>query len=332
MEISWSNWRQSPVHACRGPLPTWLLHTELASVALGILRSHALAAVLTAILMAPLNAQAIGGGSSLLTQAHLDQLEAWLGEGPIRLNKIYAKQPGHIAADFHAAVDGKGRTFTVIELLANRLLDYQTGQYDNPAQIVGGYNPQSWRSSLVYGPSAQNITLADEDRKAFIFNLTTLEIQRQRLTAQDTASLGPYQTYNYILHGPSFGSPDVQADIFIDNGLDNAVFYNHSYGEKWLFDNILAGSSYYHFGGGALNPSVGAIEVFSIVAVPEPASVMLALLGLGAIDLRRRLRNPSPPRRNRFERLEDRSVFSATCGSAVNIVDDSHFPRTTFVT
>lgn len=284
--------------------------------------SAAVLALASTAIAGATSAATVIGGSSLLTPTSIARLEGWLGEGPIKLTRIYAKQPGHFAADFHAAADGKGRTFTVIELLPNRLRDKRTHQFDNPAQVIGGYNPQSWRSSFDYGPTGQNITPPDSDRNAFIFNLTTEEVQRQRLIAHDTPSLGRFQTYNYILHGPNFGLPDVNGDIFIDNDLGGAIFENNAYGEHWSFDNILAGNGSSHSSGGsAQNPAIGALEVFSIVAVPEPTSSLLALLGLGTIGVRSRRResNSSPPRRNRFEQLENRTVLSATFGSAMTL-------------
>jgi hypothetical protein len=51
--------------------------------------------------------------ASLLTPAYQSQLESWLGEGPLILTNIYTKQAGDTSFDFHSAVDGQGRTFTL---------------------------------------------------------------------------------------------------------------------------------------------------------------------------------------------------------------------------
>jgi hypothetical protein len=79
------------------------------------------------------------GGSGFLTDAYASQLEGWLGEGPIQLTNIFTKKAGDRAQAFHAAADGQGRTFTVIEVF------YGAGNSQH--SVIGGYNPQSWSSS-----------------------------------------------------------------------------------------------------------------------------------------------------------------------------------------
>jgi hypothetical protein len=227
-------------------------------------------------LSSQLSASVVVGGSTLLNQAYADQLETWLGEGPITLTKIYAKQTGDDSFDFHAAVDGKGRTFSVIEILANSATDVVTGQTNNLYQIIGGYNPQSWRSDGRDGD--WNYTPADADRTAFLFNLTTSEIQRQSLTAHP--SNGEYQTYNWSFYGPTFGGGH---DIHVRFDLSSGYTYNNSYGGTSFSNNILSGGAYYH------NPvGYGAIEVFQITAgiansaTPEPTPLLIwtGLIGL----------------------------------------------------
>ena len=146
------------------------------------------------------SASIVVGGSTLLSQTYADQLETWLGEGPIVLTNIFTKQTGDDSYDFHAAADGQGRTFTVVQVLANSATDGDTGLADNLAQVIGGYNPQSWNSSGTY-----NYTPADADRTAFLFNLTSTEIQKQNLTGQGSLSSGQLQTYNVSSFGPTFG-------------------------------------------------------------------------------------------------------------------------------
>ena len=57
----------------------------------------------------------IVGGSTLLTPTYVSELETWLGEGPLELTNVYTKAPGNTSLDFHAAVDGLGPTFVVMQ-------------------------------------------------------------------------------------------------------------------------------------------------------------------------------------------------------------------------
>ena len=118
------------------------------------------------------HADPIIGGSTLITPAGFTQLESWLGQGDITLTKVFSHTAGDgkTSYNFHAAVDGLGATFTVIQLLATQ---------GNQAQVIGGYNPQSWNSTNSY-----NITPTDAARTAFLFNLTNVAIQRQKLGTQ----------------------------------------------------------------------------------------------------------------------------------------------------
>lgn len=223
------------------------------------------------------DAAIVVGGSTLLDQTFADQLQDWLGEGPIQLTNIYTKQDGHTAADFHAAVDGQGRTFAVLEVLANAATDITTNITDNRRQIIGGFNPQSWSSDGGF-----NFTPDDADRTAFIFNLTTMEIQRQSLASEP--SNGEYQTRNDLGLGPVFGGG---ADIVVEGNLSNGGALNYSYGGTAFVNNILEGSSYYHYGANVF----GAIEIFTIAAapvdgdgdVPEPGQLVVwsSLMGIG---------------------------------------------------
>jgi hypothetical protein len=91
-------------------------------------------------------AGAIVGGSSLLTTSELAQLETYLGEGPLTITRIFEKQPGLAhSANFHAAADGAGRTFTVFEMTD-----------DGVTRLMGGYNPLSW--STVGNSGSWNIS------------------------------------------------------------------------------------------------------------------------------------------------------------------------------
>jgi hypothetical protein len=67
------------------------------------------------------------------------------------LTRIFAKQTGDTSQDWHAAVDGQGATFTVIEL-ANAGIENMR---------IGGYSGSSWSSSDEWLRSATS----------FLFNL-----------------------------------------------------------------------------------------------------------------------------------------------------------------
>jgi hypothetical protein len=93
------------------------------------------------------------------------QLQTWLGQGEVTLTGIFSSLPSSTSFEFHAAADGKGATFTVMNVTENGV-----------TKIIGGYNPQSWNSSSGY--TIQNDS---EERAAFIFNLTDSLKYNQRL-------------------------------------------------------------------------------------------------------------------------------------------------------
>ncbi len=183
-------------------------------------------------------ASPVVGGSDLLNQAELDQLATWLNEGPLTLTNVFTKTAGSTSVDFHNAVDGIGRTFSVIEVLATQ---------GNAQQIIGGYNPQSWSSIGAY-----NIVPNDADRTAFLFNLSTLVTQLEKLSSVD-GNVGQYQTLNAANYGPTFG---YGWDLYVGSDLLSGFAFQYSYGTG--FDaNILGIPQYSQL-------DYGALEVFTI--------------------------------------------------------------------
>lgn len=227
----------------------------------------ALSALAAALCAAPLCAHA-----TLLSVAGQAQLSTWLGEGPIALDLLFAKSAGKTAADFHAAADGKGRTFAVMEARN------AAGQ----SWLVGGYNPQSWSSKGGF-----NLTPDEADRTGFIFNLTSGRKYSQlpRLAGDD---FGASQTLNDPNFGPSFGAGfDLAVPFDLStNGTSAILSYNDAVAHQNPFTSLLDGSPY----ASLPNVTFGALEVYTITQVPEPSSALLLAAGAGALALAHRRR------------------------------------------
>ncbi|MBN2009097.1 PEP_CTERM-anchored TLD domain-containing protein [candidate division KSB1 bacterium] len=226
------------------------------------MKSLILRLVLVILLICSANyvgATTITGGSGILDLSYASQLETWLGEGPLAFTNIFTKQDGdgQTSYDFHNAVDGMGRTFTVIELLTPE------------GQIIGGFNPQSWSSNGYY-----NLVQDPNDRNAFIFNLTTSTIYSQKCD-----HYGQYQTYNNYMYGPTFGGGH---DIYINSTLSSGYAYHYSYGPDGTNLSNIVGQQYQ-----ASALKIGTLEVYTIAPdqspVPEPATCML--FGIGFLTL-----------------------------------------------
>lgn len=209
------------------------------------------------------HAVTITGGIGLLTTAGGTQLETWLGEGSLALTSIFSHEvgDGKTSYDFHAAADGQGRTFAIMEVFG----------FNGPArEIIGGYNPQSWNSS-----GSHNLTVNDADRTAAIFNLTDL-VWRPQTTG---AGLGMFQTFNYDYYGPVFG---FEYDIFVDPSLSSGSVHPDSYGVYGNSENILGGTGYQ-------TVQYGRMEIFTITAasastVPDGGNTAM-MLGGGLVCL-----------------------------------------------
>jgi len=201
----------------------------------------------------------INGGSDIIDQNDLTQLGSWLGNGDIDLTNIFTKTGTQNSVDWHAAVDGKGATFTLIEAI-----------YNNNTFIFGGYNDYSWNSSTGYNTVDYNVD------NSFLFSLTNnVKLERSRF---------PYSTYNHSNYGATFGGGH---DLYIDSDL--ATGYSnlgHSYGDTSAYRtttnrNLLAGT----FNGWQIQK----YETFTVnqatprSEVPEPST--LAIFALGVIGL-----------------------------------------------
>jgi hypothetical protein len=207
--------------------------------------------------------------ASLLTPSDERSLAAWLGEGPISLSTLYAKQADDHAADFHAAVNGKGKTVFVAEVTTQAGASF----------LVGGYNPRSWNSGGGY-----TITTANADRKAFLFNLSTGALYRQMLRGVGTEQMGAYQTLNDKDLGPTFGSGH---DFSISEDLDYGYSLLYSYADEKLgnLNRSIADGAMYR---GMDDLYISQLEVYSVAVVPEPAQVSLLLGGIAVLAVARR--------------------------------------------
>jgi uncharacterized membrane protein len=206
-----------------------------------------------------------------LDKSDAGMLTSWLGEGRFQLKQVYSKADGDTSADFHAAVDGKGRTITLMNA---------TGA-DGRTWLIGGYNPQSWDSLGGF-----HLTPENDKRSAFLFNLTSDRIYRQTPVSHILDTVGSYQTYNDAAFGPTFG---LGHDLYLPTDLTNGASILYSYVEPdgtGVNQSILDGS----YTGSHI--TIGALEVYTIAVVPEPGQY--AMLGGGLLMLGWRLRRRSP--------------------------------------
>lgn len=115
--------------------------------------------------------------NSLIDTTDAQQLETWLGVGPQDFTRIFSGDAGIVsAADFHRAVDGAGPTFSI----------YQIRTANGAEMLMGGYTALDW-----------GLTGTFYDSTAFIFNLTTNELQLQQdgSTESITSSRSRFATF-----------------------------------------------------------------------------------------------------------------------------------------
>lgn len=216
---------------------------------------------------------------ALLSPTYEAQLESWLGQGDLDFTAVFTKVSGDTktSTDFHTAADGVGPTFTLMSLLGSSPSGIRGLTSDLPAQVVGGYNPQSWDSAGSYhltGPLNSN---------AFIYNLTNSTI-----LYQDGPTWSANQTYNSASYGPVFGA-----------GYDLSAWANLEEGEakSATYGSVVDGPpiTFGAIDGSATADSFGIVRIevytFAPAAIPEPSSYALfagVALGFGGFWLRRR--------------------------------------------
>lgn len=217
----------------------------------------------------------IVGGSSLLDNSSLTQLETWGGKGPVELTNIFTKTKSSTVATLHAAVDNKGPTFTVFKASEDNGVTWKT---------MGGYKPISFTSN-----GGQIVSSNPADWTAFIFNLSDSKVWRQT---------GGMQSYDSILYGPFFGQGDLRIDVALSYGISTGWYYGdgcygpNGYKGKDCQKSFVDGSAYDGF-----NMLVGAIEIFAVdsapAAIPEPGSLVLVGIGLMGLGATQRRKNKS---------------------------------------
>ena len=205
----------------------------------------------------PAGAGTVIGGSALLDASGHAQLERWLGQGKFDLSNVFTRGEGDTSADFHAASDGRGPTFTLMQVTND------TGR----SFLVGGFNPQSWSST-----GGWHNTPLDLYRTGFIFNMTEPALYRQVLSSYVLPSQGERQTFNGIDYGPTFGTGH---DLYVNASLTAAFSWQVTYG-----DPLDSGLSIIDRSLGGHLVTVDALEVFTLSPIPEPATYAMLLGGL----------------------------------------------------
>jgi hypothetical protein len=198
--------------------------------------------------------------ADLLTPTYQTQLESWLGSGPMQFTNIFSavNGDGQTAEEFHSAADGVGPTFTLASVTRG-----------SNTYIVGGYDPLSWNGAGNY-----NFEYSNGTQDAFIFNLTSDDLQREN---HDVS--GDYQTFDYSGIGPTWGqSFDLTFGDYNGNGADNLTYgatFNYSYGGSFGTD-ILGDPDIFSGGNrGEFDPfTVNVLDVYTLapLVVTQPVS------------------------------------------------------------
>lgn len=218
------------------------------------------AAGVAAVILTTLAAPAVAQTAPLLDTALYGQLERWLGAGPLYLDHLYTRQAGDDSLDFHAAVDGRGSNFTLLNVSDSA----------GASWTVGGYNPQSWFSN-----DGWHVTERDWQRTGFLFNFTDPAVYRQVPTSYILPSQGSRQTFNRFDHGPTFGSGP---DLFVDDRLNTSISWQLTYGDPAFEGRSIIDGTY-----GGQFMRINALEIYSVSPVPEPQAYAMLIGGLGVV-------------------------------------------------
>ncbi|WP_262311755.1 PEP_CTERM-anchored TLD domain-containing protein [Duganella violaceipulchra] len=204
-------------------------------------------------------------GAGLLTNADQAQLASWLDRPDLKLSLLFSKSSGDTATQFHAAVDNKGPTFSIMEA------SNSSGQ----TWVIGGYNPYNWNSS-----GTPTMTVPQYHRIGLLFNLTSGKIYNQIPRYDIPDDFGAVLAFNDPSSGPIFGAgADLAVDYNLNTGSSSMVSYcSNSCNSAWtsLLDNSADTSITY-----------GRIEVYKIAAVPEPQLWQLLVAGLALVGVAR---------------------------------------------
>jgi hypothetical protein len=209
--------------------------TELTTIKKGLFMNTLLkltAAAIGLVLAGGAQAGIITNDTDILSGAGHEQLSTWLGQD-VDLTRIFAKGvDGNDSYAWHAAVDNKGATFTVMEIFNG-----------SERIIIGAFNENDWLSNMDYTTST--------NQNNFLFNLTS-GIKYQKNT------INHYQTYNSASYGASFGNGhDLHVNGSLSGGYANL---GYSYG-----DNSRYGAAYQNeFVGSYSSWTIGAYETFTL--------------------------------------------------------------------
>jgi hypothetical protein len=191
------------------------------------------AAAIGLVLAGSAQAGIITNDTDILSGAGHEQLSTWLGQD-VDLTRIFAKGvDGTTGAQWHATVNNKGATFTVMEIFNG-----------SERMIIGGFNENDWLSNTSWTQSSST--------NNFLFNLTT-GIEYQKNT--DSAT----QTYNKGDYGATFGGGH---DLHVNGSLSGGyTSLGYAYG-----DHNRAGTAEYQneFAGSFSAWTIGSYETFTL--------------------------------------------------------------------
>ena len=232
------------------------------------------------------NASVISGGT-YLDAAGANQLESWLGVGDQDFTNIWSGVTGASASSWHAAVNGKGPTFSIYEMTI----------HDGTTAYVGGYTAADWD----FIPGIDNNTVFDPS--AFIFNLTTGEVQRQ--VDGDSFEYGVDSILHDQEYFATFGGGHDLSGGYENLGVGDSSKDGHTNSHTYELSKgqiSVAGDSGYGSGDSGYHyklPVVTGLQTYTFAAasppispVPLPPTVFLFSAGLiGLLGATRKTKN-----------------------------------------